>query len=127
MYGYLTTQAPLAVLVLAALLWLVLGAATAYELVSSKRDLDVDLRLVLAASAATVGVAVVASLLRSWISDYQPQGRYLLPAVVPLALALTGRPAVTGVGRLRRIVLSLHLALGWSMALLLPWVVPPPP
>jgi 4-amino-4-deoxy-L-arabinose transferase-like glycosyltransferase len=39
--------------------------------------------------AATLAVNVALVVWSSWAVDYQPQGRYLLPAIVPLATAVT--------------------------------------
>jgi|GEM_PF-6736033 len=72
---------------------------------------------------------VAASLLHSWAVDYQPQGRYLLPAVVPMALILGGLkpPRRPRLERWQLALLVAHALLGWAVALLLPGHVPPPP
>jgi uncharacterized membrane protein len=47
-------------------------------------------RLMLLAAPLAIMAMIVASLLYSWVFDYQPQGRYLLPALLPLALLVGG-------------------------------------
>jgi hypothetical protein len=46
-------------------------------------------KLALVASPLFLAISVLASLYSSWTYDYQPQGRYLFPALIPLALMLT--------------------------------------
>ncbi len=47
-------------------------------------------RLMLLTAPLAIIAMIVASLLYSWLFDYQPQGRYLLPALLPLALLVGG-------------------------------------
>lgn len=49
--------------------------------------------LLLMAAPLMIGLNLAASLLNSWIEDFQPQGRYLLPSLVPLAVLLGGSVA----------------------------------
>jgi hypothetical protein len=104
---------------------LVAGVTSVAELADSW-DRDVRPRRLLArVSVATVAIAVVGSLLGSWIVDYQPQGRYLLPTVLPVAQVLVGLRASSRWGAVSQPAVGAHVVLGWTVALLLPWRVPP--
>jgi 4-amino-4-deoxy-L-arabinose transferase-like glycosyltransferase len=48
--------------------------------------------------AATLVISVAIVVWNAWTVDYQPQGRYLLPALVPVAIAVT-----CGLGQVRRV------------------------
>ena len=70
---------------------LLLGAALTYIDWARRRAAYASLtRLMLLIAPAAILAMIVASLLYSWVFDYQPQGRYLLPALLPLALLVGG-------------------------------------
>jgi hypothetical protein len=48
--------------------------------------------MLLIASLSVISVALI-SMYHSWTFDYQPQGRYLFSALIPLALILGGTAA----------------------------------
>jgi hypothetical protein len=89
-FGYLTTPAPMWCYWMA----LALGSLNALLTLAVVRRngpaLPGTLRLALAAAPCMVGVCVAASLYNSWTHDFQPQGRYLFVAVVPIALWMWG-------------------------------------
>jgi hypothetical protein len=47
-------------------------------------------RLLIVTAPAFIALNVLASLYNSWTYDFQPQGRYLFPSLVPLAVLLAG-------------------------------------
>jgi len=64
-------------------------------LVAGARALRQTLRRSLAVRAtlwltATLALNVAVVVWNAWAVDYQPQGRYLLPAVIPIVIAVTG-------------------------------------
>lgn len=73
----------------AAGLLLLFAALTGWFGWARRRLLANDVKLALWASPLFVGLNVLASLYNSWTYDNQPQGRYLFPALIPLALLLT--------------------------------------
>jgi hypothetical protein len=118
MWGPMTLRPPLALPLAAAGLWIGL------TILNLRRLAPRDPRRWLAAGAAlAVAALVAASLYHSWSNDYQPQGRYLFPALAPLALLVCGfdRPSE----RLRTALLVVLAGLGAaSMVLLLRASVP---
>ncbi len=123
-FGAMSVRAPTLALAAAFVLWLVLGAANVACLLrpdSARRVIGV----VVASSAATFALAVLGSLLHSWLVDFQPQGRYLLPAILPLAITLVGAPCRPGSRpeRVRVALIAALLALGWCLGWWLPEVV----
>jgi hypothetical protein len=85
-FGYREFPAPngaywiaLALAVLNALLTLVV-------LRQNWRTLPGSLRLALLLAPLVIGGSLFASMMNSWTHDYQPQGRYLLVSIVPIAL-----------------------------------------
>ena len=54
---------------------------------TSRRSLAIRATLWL---TATLALSVALVVWNAWAVDYQPQGRYLLPAVIPIAIAVTG-------------------------------------
>ena len=72
---------------------------------------------ILAGAAAAVVAMVAAAVFHSWSFDYQPQGRYLFPALAPLALLVTGldspRPRLRA-GVLAALALTAAATLAWA-------------
>ena len=129
MYGFMTTRPPLAVLASAGLLWAALGGLGVLGLRRARRDPERDLRPLAMAGAAvaTLSLSLAASLVHSWVVDYQPQGRYLLPALVPMAMVMAGLELPSRVAaRVQTWLLVALAALGWIVAALLPGQVPNP-
>jgi hypothetical protein len=66
------------------------GMLTAVALKQRWAAVPSSLRLALLLSLLTAGLILGASLYHSWTYDYQPQGRYLFAALVPLAVWMAG-------------------------------------
>jgi hypothetical protein len=90
LFGYMTLQLPEWIYITsgaAALLCLLLT----FGMVVFRWDIIPGSRKVLLLAApAAIALCVAASLYSSWTQDWQPQGRYLFPALVPIALLLGG-------------------------------------
>jgi hypothetical protein len=101
-FGYWKVYAATPIYSTAAML-LLLGIACTYIDFSRRRAAYSSLaRLLLLATPLASAALIVASLLYSWIFDYQPQGRYLLPTLLPLAFLVGG--AVNDEGRWLRLL-----------------------
>jgi hypothetical protein len=80
----------------------------------------IEERLTLAAACCVIALVTLGLILNySFRIDYQPQGRYLLPALAPLALAIVvGWEQILGLARLRRLAAPLLIVLMLSINLL---------
>jgi len=88
LFGPMTRVPPRSLLALAALLWLALAALQVEH--RWRAGPDPATAPVVGGAAIAVGALVTLALWYSWSYDYQPQGRYLLPAIAPLGLLLCG-------------------------------------
>ncbi len=89
-FGYWNVQAPRFAYFAAPIL-LLLGIAFTYVDFMRRRTAYSTLTRILLVVAPLLSLAILfASLYYSWIFDFQPQGRYLLPALLPLALLVGG-------------------------------------
>ncbi|MBK8049260.1 MAG: DUF2142 domain-containing protein [Anaerolineales bacterium] len=79
-----------------AVLGIVMLYVTATVLVAGTRwhAIDAWLRVQLVLAPCTIMLAIGASLWNSWVSDVQPQGRYLFAGLAPLAVLMGGAMAV---------------------------------
>ena len=89
-FGYLELQAPLWAYWGAPLLMLVGIICTYVDFIRRRAAYPTLTRLLLVAAPALSLAILFASLYYSWIFDFQPQGRYLQPAMLPLALLIGG-------------------------------------
>jgi hypothetical protein len=89
-YGYLSIWNPLWLYLAAGAAALLLSVSTLMETMVAWSHLDGRLRTIYLLSPVICLLAVCASLWHSLHVDFQPQGRYLFGALVPLALLLTG-------------------------------------
>lgn len=88
-FGYMTVALPsLHYWAIGGLLLLFVALTYGYG-VARWKLLANSVKLALCASPAFVAISVLASLYNSWTYDNQPQGRYLFPALIPLALMLS--------------------------------------
>jgi hypothetical protein len=89
-FGYWALQAPMVAYTGAPLLMLV-GIACTYVDFMQRRWAYSTLTRILLVAGPFLSVAILfASLYYSWIFDFQPQGRYLMPAMLPLSLLIGG-------------------------------------
>jgi hypothetical protein len=89
LFGYATEHAPRlayagALLVLAGNL-----LATLVWLKRCWREVPRGQKLILLWGLVICGLSILASMAYSWVNDFQAQGRYLFPLLVPLALWFT--------------------------------------
>ena len=89
-FGYMTVQLPAFHYRAMGLLFGVFVALTYGFGIKRRRTLSAAVKLALWMAPVFVGANVLASLYNSWTYDFQPQGRYLFPALMPLALMLAG-------------------------------------
>ena len=90
LFGYLDVPSPGWVYVTALAAGAVNGLLSLVVVWRNRESLPDELRLVLGLAPLVVAGVVGASMFNSWTGDYQPQGRYLFVAIVPLALWLWG-------------------------------------
>ncbi|MGA7297415.1 MAG: hypothetical protein WBW92_07895, partial [Rhodanobacteraceae bacterium] len=84
-YGYMNAPAPAWTVVGLILVTLLICGIALRSVVRTSPDVGVSLCLLVLGASLLVAMA---SLLHSWVGDYQPQGRYLLPILPLIALAL---------------------------------------
>ena len=89
-FGYQYYPAPAAAYGLALALAVLNGLLSVRVMRRHWQNLPDELRLGLMAAPCLLVVCVGASLYNSWTHDFQPQGRYILLAVVPVALWMWG-------------------------------------
>jgi hypothetical protein len=89
-FGYMTFQSPRWAAGLAAALGTFNVLLTLVVHWRRWKDLPGPLRLVLVSAPVVIAALVLASMLNSWIREYQPQGRYLFVAIFPIALWMWG-------------------------------------
>ena len=89
-FGHMTVQLPALHYRAMGLLFGFFVALTYWFGVRRRRTLSAAVKLALWMAPVFVGANVLASLYNSWTYDFQPQGRYLFPALMPLALMLAG-------------------------------------
>jgi hypothetical protein len=92
-YGYfgpIMYRAPLSAYLIALALAIINALLSLTVLRRNWKVLPDTLRLAFLSAPVVVGVCVAASMYNSWTHDYQPQGRYLFVAVVPIALWMWG-------------------------------------
>jgi hypothetical protein len=89
-FGHMEVNSPVGSYGVAIRLMVLLAGAT-YGFLVLRWGMIAQLdRLMLLAAPACALLPVLASLYNSWSIDYQPQGRYLFAALIPLALMLGG-------------------------------------
>jgi hypothetical protein len=88
-YGYMTVFAPYSFYICLAALLCAIALLGAIALARSRSSQDARL---LALATGICLLAMLSSILQSWVFDFQPQGRYLFPMLAVLALVL-GRAA----------------------------------
>jgi hypothetical protein len=82
-YGYMRITSPFAYYLGIAVVYTMLAMWTMRALLRGGRGGDATL---LAAALAFAGATAAVSLYHSWVNDFQPQGRYLFPAVAIAAV-----------------------------------------
>jgi hypothetical protein len=89
-FGYMTIVSPAwAYRTAGALVTLGVLTTLGFLLLAWKR-VPAFTRLLVAASPLFICLNLLASLYNSWTYDFQPQGRYLFPSLIPLAILLAG-------------------------------------
>ena len=83
-YGYMNIVPPLLLNELLALIFLLVAATAAFTLARTR---PAGAHLV-AVAAGTCALVALSSILNSWVLDFQPQGRYLLPGLAMLVLVI---------------------------------------
>lgn len=104
-FGYWSHAAPLWVYSSAGLLLLLGAGCTVIDFTRRRAAYSLLARVALLAAPFLIAAILISSLLYSWLFDFQPQGRYLLPAILPLAVLVGG--AAEDEPRWLRIVRSL--------------------
>lgn len=89
-FGYWAHSAPTWVYISAALLILLGMACTVVDFIRRPTAYSRLARLMLLTMPLLIIANGVASMLYSWLFTYQPQGRFLLPALLPLAILVGG-------------------------------------
>ncbi len=90
LFGYMTEHAPRLAYALALAALGLNGLLTTRTALRHWRAVPGALKFALLMGVSMSVLGVLASMAYSWINDYQPQGRYLFPMLVPLALWLGG-------------------------------------
>lgn len=90
LFGYMTLQLPNWIYIAAGAAGLLCVLLTLGMVAFRWNIIPGSRRLLLLAAPAAFALAVAASLYNSWTQDFQPQGRYLFPALAPIALLLGG-------------------------------------
>jgi hypothetical protein len=125
-FGYWALQAPLWAYISAPILLLLGIGGTYLDFIRRRAAYSLLTRLMLVVAPLLSGAILFASLYYSWIFDFQPQGRYLLPALLPLALLVGGavNDEPRWLQRARFILWSLLLAISfytlWELVLAAP-------
>ena len=129
-FGYMNTTPPRAVRAAEGLVLLGLLGLTVLALRRDGREAAARrTRLAtVAVAAGTLAILLAASIAHSWIVDYQPQGRYLLPGILLYTVVLGGTPAggTSRAARLQKGLIAVHVALGWAVAFYLGGHITPP-
>lgn len=89
-FGYWKMPAPTWAYLAAGILMLAGILGTYLDFIQRRAAYSTLARLLLAITPLLSIAIVVASLLYSWLFDYQPQGRYLLSALLPLSFLIGG-------------------------------------
>jgi hypothetical protein len=119
-FGAMKVFAPASVYAAAGALALAAAGLTLSTAVRRWRQMPPTRRVLLAVSPALLLLNVAASLRWSMAYSFQPQGRYLFPSLVAVALMLAGTADLDGPAtrRCRAVVTLLALALGFGTLLL---------
>jgi hypothetical protein len=123
-YGHMKVFNPKAFYVLAGLLTLVNLGLTLRSATLRWGDLPAPLKTALVVAPLVVVATTAASLHRSLSYDFQPQGRYLFPCLLPVALLLTGTLRYEGPSERRIRLAALALAFALEAASLLGVALP---
>lgn len=110
LFGYMTVAAPAWAYGVAAAIVAAGCAATLGVLWARWSQAPPLTRLLVAASPLFIALSFLASLYNSWTYDFQPQGRYLFPALIPLAVLMGGTLELEP-GRLRALRIASWLLL----------------
>lgn len=98
LFGYMSVRSPGWVYVLAGIVALLAASLTGYRSVLTWIELPETVRVALALSPVVFLLNVGASMVRSLHVGFQPQGRYLFPSLIPVAVMIAG---ATGAERRR--------------------------
>lgn len=114
-FGYWDLQAPLWAYWGASFLMLVGIVATYIDFLRRRAAYSTLTRLLLVIGPLLSLGILFASLYYSWIFDFQPQGRYLMPALLPLALLVGGAvdDEPNALRRMRWVLWTLLLAMSF--------------
>jgi hypothetical protein len=109
-FGYSTVSSPPWVNAMVIICLSVATGMTLSVAVRRWKHLSHGLRLALVLAPVVLAVNLSVSIYHSWTVDFQPQGRYLLPSLVPIALMAAGTaPVERGKMRVTRQVLFVIL------------------
>ena len=123
LFGYMTVRSPQWVYFCAAAIALLCSLCTIGFAVRHWNQLPSITRILLILLPPIVALNVLASMYNSWTHDFQPQGRYLFPLLLPLALLIGGTiefeprwlRTIRVLGILAMSILSLYVL--WSVVL----------
>jgi hypothetical protein len=130
LFGYMSERLPQWLYTLAYGLLIILAAITYTNLVINWRALPFIERYMILIAPVSIFLVILASLYNSWTFDFQPQGRYLFAALIPLALMEGGlfcyeSRSVRGVRLTTWVVLYfIYLAVLWIFVLGNPELIP---
>jgi hypothetical protein len=92
-FGYMNVKLSRWAYQLPSTLFLILASSTFGFLIYRWRNIPALDRFILLVAPACVLVIILGSMVHSWMFDFQPQGRYLSAALIPLALIFGGTAA----------------------------------
>lgn len=90
LFGYFNVHSPRWVYGLAAAGFGLLALLTYWTFIRDGRQLPYAVKFLLLAGPVIIVLNVLGSMYNSWQIDFQPQGRYLFPSLVPLSIMLLG-------------------------------------
>ena len=90
LFGYMSERLPQWLYTIAYGLMFILAATTFVNLALLWKEIHFTERFMILFAPISILLVVLASLYNSWVFDFQPQGRYLFAALIPLALLQGG-------------------------------------
>jgi hypothetical protein len=90
LFGYFNVPSPSWVYGLAALGFSLLALLTYWTFIRDWQHLPYPVKFLLLAGPMIIVLNILGSMVNSWQIDWQPQGRYLFPSLVPLSIMLLG-------------------------------------